>query len=225
MENVPYAEAIGSVMYAMISTKPDLAFGVSVLSRYMSNLGEEHWKGLKWLLRYIKTTLTHGLKFKKTGSKVELEGYVDSEYALNKDTRKSITSYCFQLNTCCISWKSQSQSMVTLSTTEAEFMATTEAFKEAFWIKGILKELSLMKGKATVYSDSQCAIHLSKNPVYHERSKHIDIRMFWIRDKIEEGEIELEKVPSEENPADAGTKALSISRFKHYLELLNIGPG
>ena len=103
-------------------------------------------------------------------------------------------------------------------------MATTEAFKEAVWLKGLLKELDFMKDKATIFSDSQSAIHLSKNPVYHERSKHIDIRMFWIRDKIESGEIELEKVPSEENPADAGTKVLPISRFKHCLDLLNIKP-
>lgn len=81
-----------------------------------------------------------------------------------------------------------------------------------------------MKDKATIFSDSQSTIHLSKNPVYHERSKHIDIRMFWIRDKIETEEIELEKVPSEENPADAGTKVLPISMFKYCLDLLNIKP-
>ena len=109
-----------------------------------------------------------------------------------------------------------------LSTTEAEFMATTEAFKEAVWIKGLLNEIQLLKGRVNVFSDSQSAIHLCRNPVYHERSKHIDIRLFWIRDKIEEGEIELGKVPSEENPADAGTKVLSVSKFQHCLELLNI---
>ena len=109
------------------------------------------------------------------------------------------------LNTCCINWKSRQQHVVALSTTEAEFMAVTEAFKEATWIKGILQEICMLKGKVYVFFDSQSAIHLSKNPVYHERSKHIDIRMFWIRDKIEAGEIALEKVPTEENPADAGT--------------------
>ena len=109
-----------------------------------------------------------------------------------------------------------------LSTTEAEFMATTVAFKEAVWIKGLLKEIQMFEDKTVIYSDSQSAIYLSKNPVYHERSKHIDIRMFWIRD-IESGEIELEKIASEENPADAGTKVLTISKFQHCLELLNFG--
>ena len=104
-------------------------------------------------------------------------------------------------------------------------MTTTEAFKEAVWLSGILKEIKMMKERVTVYSDSQSSIHLCKNPVYHERSKHIDVRLFWIRDKIEEGTIDLEKVPSEENPADAGTKVLTQDKFLHCLKLMNIGPG
>ncbi|XP_062103138.1 secreted RxLR effector protein 161-like [Humulus lupulus] len=203
MEKVPYPEAIGSVMYIMISTRLDIAYAVSVLSRFMSNLGEEHWKGLKWLLRYLKAIPRHGLRFSKTSSRTHLEGYVDADYASNRDTRKFITSYCFLLNGYCISWKAQLQPINSLSTIEAEFMATTEAFKEVVWIKGILSEIQMLNGKAIVFPDSQSTIHLCRNPVYHERSKHIDIRLFWIKNKIEEGEIELEKVPSEENPADA----------------------
>lgn len=114
------------------------------------------------------------------------------------------------------------QHVVALSTTEAEFMATTEAFKEAVWIKGILSEIQMLSRRVTVFSDSQSAIHLSKNPVYHERSKHIDIRLFWIRNKIEEGEVNLEKIPSEDNPADAGTKVLTVSKFQHCLNSLNM---
>ena len=225
MVKVPYAEAIGSLMYLMICTRLDIAYAVSVLSRFMSNPGEEHWKGVKWLLRYLKATQDYGLVYLKAGNKIKLEGFVDADYASNKDTRKSLTSYCFMLNECCINWKSQQQPIVALSTTEAEFMATTEAFKEAVWLSGILKEIKMMKERVTVYSDSQSSIHLCKNPVYHERSKHIDVRLFWIRDKIEEGTIDLEKVPSEENPADAGTKVLTRDKFLHCLKLMNIGPG
>ena len=222
MDKIPYAEAIGSMMYMMISTRPDIAYAVSVLSRYMANPGQEHWKGVKWLLRYLKGTSSVGLKFTKTGTKTSLEGFVDADYASNRDTRKSITSFCFLLNNCCISWKVQLQHVVALSTTEAEFMATTEAFKEGIWLKGILNEIQMKAGKVNVYSDSQSSIHLCRNPVYHERSKHIDIRLFWIRDKIEEGELGLEKIASEENPADAGTKVLTVSKFQHCLNLLNI---
>ncbi|XP_062103078.1 secreted RxLR effector protein 161-like [Humulus lupulus] len=117
MEKIPYAEAIGSVMYTRICTRPDIAYDVSVLSRFMAKPGEDHWKGLKWLLRYLKTTTQYGLVFRKTRMKAQLEGYVDADYASNKDTRKSLTSYCFLLNSCCISWKSQLQPIVALSTT------------------------------------------------------------------------------------------------------------
>uniref|UniRef100_A0A803Q249 Retrovirus-related Pol polyprotein from transposon TNT 1-94 n=1 Tax=Cannabis sativa TaxID=3483 RepID=A0A803Q249_CANSA len=187
-------------------------------------LVKNHWTGLKWLLRYRKTTSNYGLKFEKTSNTLKLEGFINADYASNKDTRKSITSYCFQLNSCCINWKSQLQHVVALSTKKFEFMTITEAFKEATWIKGILQEIGMLKEKVSMFSDNQSAIHLSKNPVYHERSKHIHIRMFWIEDKIELGEIELEKVPSDENTADPGTKMLPVSKFRYFMDLLKLGP-
>ena len=159
---------------------------------------------------------------RKEKGDLELKGFVDADYASNRDTRRSTTAYMFMTSQNCISWKAQLQSVVALSTTEAEFMATTEAFKEALWLQGILQELKQIKGRVTVYSDSQSSIHLCKNPVYHEKSKHIDIRLYWIREKIEEGVIKLEKVRSEDNPADAGTKVLTVSKFRHCLDLLNL---
>ena len=101
-------------------------------------------------------------------------------------------------------------------------MATTEAFKEAVWLQEIMQELKQIKYSTVIYSDSQSSIHLCRNPVYHEKSKHIDIRLYWIRAKIEEGTIGLEKVRTEENPADMGTKVLSVSKFRHCLNLLNL---
>ena len=222
MSKIPYAMALGCLMYIMVSTRPDIAHALSILSRFMSNPGMEHWKALKWLLRYLKGTWDYGLVYKKAGKDIILEGYVDADYASNRDNRRSTTSYIFMTNQNCISWKVQLQPVVALSTTEAEFMATTEAFKEAIWLQGILQELKILKGKATVYSDSQSSIHLSKNPVYHEKSKHIDIRLYWISEKIEEGVIGLDKVKSEENPADIGTKVLAISKFRNCLNLLNL---
>ena len=223
MEKVPYAVAVGCLMYIMVSTRPDIAHSLSVLSRYMSNPGLEHWNTLKWLMRYLKGTSKYGLIYQRDPGKVVLNGYVDADYASNKDNRRSTTAYVFVLNKSCISWKSQQQQVVALSTTESEFMATTEAFKEAIWIQGILQELKLLKGKGTIYSDSQSSIHLCKNPVYHEKSKHIDIRLYWIREKIEERVLELEKVHTSENPADMGTKVLTFSKLNHCLNLLNIG--
>ena len=222
MKTIPYAMALGCLMYIMVSTRPDLAHSLSILSKFMANSGMEHWKALKWLLRYLKGTWDHGLVYEKTKQEVHLTGFVDADYASNKDNRRSTTAYMFMLNDSCICWKAQLQSVVALSTTEAEFMATTEAFKEAVWLQGILQELRQMRDKTTIFSDSQSSIHLCKNPVYHEKSKHIDIRLYWIREKIEEGTIKLEVISTDDNPADMGTKVLSVSKFRHCHNLLNL---
>ncbi|KAL0443794.1 UNVERIFIED_CONTAM: Retrovirus-related Pol polyprotein from transposon TNT 1-94 [Sesamum latifolium] len=136
MEKVPYSNAIGSVMYLMVCTRPDIAYAVSCLSRYMSNAGPPHWEALKWLLRYLSGSANTGIKFSRSSKGVNLVGYVDSNYANDRDSRKSTTSYIFTLCGSCISWKSQLQNIVALSTTEAEYIATSEAFKEAIWLEG-----------------------------------------------------------------------------------------
>ncbi|XP_062108868.1 secreted RxLR effector protein 161-like [Humulus lupulus] len=202
MTKVPYAMALGCSMYIMVITRPDIAHALSILSRFISNPGLEHWNALQWLLRYLKGTTEKGLRYKQVEQKVTLEGFVDVDSAAIKDTRRSTTSYVFTTNGDCICLKSQLQSVLSLSTTEADFMATTEAFKEAIWLQEMLEELKKMKGKAKKYSDSQSSIHLCKNLVYHEKSKHIEIRLFWIREKTEEVEISLDKIGSEDNPAD-----------------------
>ncbi|XP_047309565.1 secreted RxLR effector protein 161-like [Impatiens glandulifera] len=138
MKNVPYSNAIGSVMYLMVSTRPDIAYTVSCLSRFMSNPGIPHWNALKWLLRYLKSTVDVGLTFSKCSVGTKLVGYVDSNYANDRDNRKSTTFYVFTLCGSCISWKSQLQPIVALSTTESEYVAATEAFKEAIWLRAVL---------------------------------------------------------------------------------------
>ncbi|XP_060670663.1 secreted RxLR effector protein 161-like [Ziziphus jujuba] len=193
MITVPYSSAIGSVMYLMISTRPDLAYAVSVLNRFMSNPGRSHWDAVKWLLRYLKLTANEGLVFKGSKDGIELLGYTDANYAGDRDKRKSISAYAFTVCGNCVSWKSHLQAIVALSTTEAEYMAITDAAKEAIWIKGLLSELNMLHKAVILYSDSQSAIHLSKNPVFHERSKHIQIKYHFMRDMVERKEVKLEK--------------------------------
>ncbi|KAK4388605.1 Retrovirus-related Pol polyprotein from transposon TNT 1-94 [Sesamum angolense] len=200
MKNIPYSNAIGSVMYLMVSTRPDIAYVVSCLSRYMSNAGLPHWEALKWLLMYLNGSVNTGIKFSKHADGVSLVGYVDSNYANDRDSRKSTTSYVFTLCGACISWKSQLQNIVALSTTEAEYIATTEAFKEAIWLKGILTEIGFLNKKVTIFSDSQSSIQLCKNPVFHDRTKHIDVRYHFIRDIVGKEIINLEKINSDNNP-------------------------
>ncbi|RVW17190.1 Retrovirus-related Pol polyprotein from transposon TNT 1-94 [Vitis vinifera] len=131
MNFVPYANVIGSLMYAMVCSQPDIAHSVSILSRFMANSGKEHWNGVKWLIRYVRGSLGAGLKFRSSKEGVGIIGYVDSDYARDLDKRRSTTCYIFTLFGGPVSWKSQLQSIVALSTTEAEYIAAIEAMKEA----------------------------------------------------------------------------------------------
>ena len=133
MSRVPYANAIGSLMYAMVCTRPDISHVVGVVSRYMHNPGKDHQQTVKWILRYIHNTVDVGLVFEQKDSQY-LVGYCDSDYAGDLDKRRSTTGYVFTIANAPVSWKSTLQSTVALSTTEAEYMAITEAAKEAIWL-------------------------------------------------------------------------------------------
>ena len=138
----------------MVCTRPDIAYAISCLSRYMSNPGIPHWEALKYSLRYLCGSFDIGITFSKNYDNTQLVGYVDSNYANDRDSRKSTTSYVFTFCGACISWKSQLQHIVALSTTETEYIATTEAFKEAIWLYGLIKEIGFSKERLVVFSDS-----------------------------------------------------------------------
>ncbi|CAH9103829.1 unnamed protein product [Cuscuta epithymum] len=212
MAKIPYDVASGSLMYAMLCTRPDLAFAVSILSRFMSDPRIKHWTAMKYTLRYLSGTKNLGLKY-FNADLCDLKGFVDSDYAGCKDSRKSTTSWFFTWAGNCISWKSQLQSVVALSTTEAEYIAATEAIKEAKWLKGILGEVLGTSIVPTVFSDSQSAIYLCKDPMYHEKTKHIDVRFHYIRDEISKGNIKIDKITGDVNPADFGTKIVPVAKF------------
>uniref|UniRef100_A0A2N9IGQ9 CCHC-type domain-containing protein n=1 Tax=Fagus sylvatica TaxID=28930 RepID=A0A2N9IGQ9_FAGSY len=220
MSKVPYASAVGCLMYAMVCTRPDLAHAVSTVSRYMANPGREHWNAVKWIFRYLKGTAEHGILFSRQPGTNSVVGYVDADYAGEVDDRRSTTGYVFTLSSGPICWKSTLQSIVAMSTTEAEYMAVAEAAKEALWLKGLVKEL----GKITLYHPklSPSAIYLAKNQVYHARTKHIDVRFHKIRELIVTGDIVLEKVHTSENAADMLTKPVTTAKFKHCLDLVNV---
>ncbi|XP_073056988.1 secreted RxLR effector protein 161-like [Primulina eburnea] len=156
MKRVPYASSVGSLMYLMVCTRPDMAYSVCVVSRFMANPGEEHWLALKWILRYIKGTMNHGLMYRVgTVNGNPIKGYVDSDYAGSIDTRKSFSWYLFTGNDNPVSWKAALQQVVALSSTEAEYMAMTEAFKEAKWMKGLMTEFGFEQELLTVYCDNK----------------------------------------------------------------------
>ncbi|CAM8907797.1 unnamed protein product [Rhodiola kirilowii] len=213
MEDVPYDVDVGSLKYAMLCTRPDIAFAVIVLSRYMSNPGEKHWIAMKYLLKYMNGTNKLGLVYVDYEREPELKGYVDSNFASNRDNRKSVTSFFFTWGGCCISWKSQQQSIVALSSTEAEYIAAIEACKEAIWSQGFLKEITSKCYVTTLNIDNQSTLYLCKDPVYHERTKHIDVRLHFIRDLVDSKTVIIKKILGDINPADFGTKIVPSVKF------------
>ncbi|KAM2004372.1 hypothetical protein ACFX15_027830 [Malus domestica] len=223
MAQIPYANVVGSLMYAMVCIRPDISQAVSIVSRYMHNPGKGHWQAVKWILRYILGTVNVGLLFqqdKVTGQCVV--GYVYSDYAGDLDKRRSTTGFVFTIAGGLVSWRSSLQSTVALSTTEAEYMAVTEAIKEAIWLQGLLDDLGVQQDHVDVHCDSQSAIHLAKNQVHHARTKHIDVRFHFVREIIDEGDILLQKIGTADNPADMLTKPVSLLKFKHCLDLIGI---
>ncbi|CAM6087793.1 unnamed protein product [Calypogeia fissa] len=223
MQSVSYDSVVGSLMYAMTCTRPDIAHAFSVVSRFMANPGKPHWEVVKWVLRYLRGTLDYEILFDgKTNSTLELGGYVDSDYVRNLDNRKSTISYVFMLGGGCINWKSINQSCVALSTTKAEYMAACEATKELIWLQRLVHDLGLSQERLELLCDSQSALHLAKNLVFHARTKHIDIRYHFIREALEKKQIFMEKVASEDNAVDMLIKVLPSEGFSHCMDLVNI---
>ena len=221
MSLIPYESVVGSLMYLMVCTRPDLAYAMSIVSRYMSNPGKRHWEAVKWILRYLKGTVGTCLLFDaKAQDALMLTGYVDADYAQDLDKRRSISGFVFTLGGGCISWKAILQKCVSQSTTEAEYVAAAEAAKEAIWLGRLVTDMGLMQRSITLHCDSMSAIHLAVNQKMDGRLKHIDIRYHYLREVVDEKKIDLTKIGGKDNPADALTKVIPLEVFvKHKVKL------
>ena len=205
---------VGCLRY-LLHTRPDLAYSVGVLSRYMHSPRASHGAAMKQCLRYLQGTASLGLTFRRVASKMpRLIGYSDSSYNTCPDDGKSTTGHIFYLGESPITWCSQKQDVVALSSCEAEFMAGTEAARQALWLQELLSEVTGRPcEKVTIRIDNQSAIALTKNPVFHGRSKHIHSRYHFIRECVEKEQIEVEHVSGEKQKADILTKALGRIKF------------
>ena len=212
MAKAPYASAIGSLMYVMVYTRPDIAQVVGAVSKYMNNPGKLHWEAVKWILRYLRGTTGKALCFK--GGDTILTSYVDVDLAGNVDIRRSTTGYVYTLGGTAVSWGSQLQKIVALSTTEVEYVVVTDVSKEMVWLQSFLEELDKKQEDNVLYCDCQSAIHLAKNPSFHSRTKHIQLRYHFIRSLLEDGILKLEKISGAQNPADMLTKTVTIDKLK-----------
>lgn len=222
MASIPYSSAVGSLMYAMVCTRPDIAHAVGVVSRYLSNPGKDHWEAVKWILRYLRGSSRMCLCFE--GPETILEGYADADMAGDLDGRKSTSGYVFTFAGGAVSWQSKLQKCVALSTTEAEYIALTEAGKEMLWLKRFLQQLAIKQEGSVIHCDSQSALDLSKNAMYHPRTKHIDVRYHWLRQAVEDEEFKLEKIHTDRNPADMMTKFVARDKFQLCAELIGMDP-
>lgn len=220
---IPYQSAVGSLMYAMTSTRPDLAFAVSTVSRYCSNYTTTHWQAVKQTLRYLQYTKHYRLRPGGIPDKgVVLSAYCDADWANDRDTRKSVCGHVFTIGDGVVSWNSKLMATPALSATEAEYMTTTHAAKEAMWLRQLLAQMGFTQEQPTVIrSDNQGAIALSKHPGHHSRTKHIDLRHHFIRYKVESGDIQLMWCPTEDMTADVLTKPLA--RVKHQQHCVGLG--
>ncbi|CAM8913427.1 unnamed protein product [Rhodiola kirilowii] len=204
-----YAKVIGSLMFLMNCTRPDIAFAVSRLSRYTQNPSGEHWSALKHLLRYLRGTLEWGLNFR--GFPLVLEGYCDANWVTDSDEVSSTSGYVFTLCGSAISWKSSKQTCIARSTMESEFIALDLATQEADWLRNVLADVPLWGKPAPsvpIHCDSQAAIAVAKNSVYNGKKRHIRIRHESVRQFIVNGVVSLEYVRTENNLADPFTKGL-----------------
>lgn len=223
-QNQPYPKLVGSILYAATVTWPDLAHAASVLSRFISKWNESHWLAAKHCLKYIRGTSDLSLTFDAHSSKRVALGYVDADWGGDLDTRRSTTGYVFKVYGGLVGWKSKRQPTVALSTTEAEYMASADAAKQAIWLRLLLEDIGLGLGDQPLQllNDNAGTIALSKNPVNHEKSKHIDMRHHFIQEKVEDKAISLAHVPSVENIADLLTKSLPAEAFVKLCHLLGM---
>ncbi|MCO5570232.1 hypothetical protein L7F22_023950 [Adiantum nelumboides] len=221
MEKISYASAVGSLMYAMIATRPDIAFAVGVVSRYMSNPGKKHWEAVRGILRYLKAT--KNMRICYGSQELSVMGYTDSDYADDLDNRRSTLGYVFTMVGGAVSWRSRLQTCVTQSTTEVEYVAASEACKEAIWLGRLVRDLGIKEETPMLHCDSQSAIQLARNPVYHSKTKHVDVKYHFIREMVEDKQVQLVKVHTTDNPIDLLTKGLPRESFAHCRKLLGIG--
>ncbi|KAJ3531525.1 hypothetical protein NM688_g7562 [Phlebia brevispora] len=220
--DVPYVVAIGSLMYAAVATRPDIAFAVQSLSQFSSRPSQEHWTVVKHVLRYLKGHAALGITYGST-SDLTLTGYSDADWGQSLVDRRSISGFAFMLAGGVITWNLKKQPTVAVSTMEAEYMALAHASREAIWLRALLGGLGFGASSATtIFTDNQAAIALAHDNQFHARSKHIDIRHHFVRECIESNDLAVTHCPSESNAADILTKALPCPAHDNGLKLLSM---
>ncbi|KAL8138048.1 hypothetical protein V2J09_004049 [Rumex salicifolius] len=217
-----FRSIIGSLRY-LVNTRLDLSFSVGVLSRFMENPKVSHMEALKRILRYVKGTLQFGCVYKKDPSYTEVMGYSDSDLAGDIDDRKSTSGVVYFLGKSPITWVSRKQRVVALSSCEAEYIAATAGACRDIWLKSIMETLQGKRISEVVLKiDNKSTIALAKNPVFHDRSKHIDTKFHFIRDCVKQGKIKVDYVSTNDQLGDLMTKPLARQRFSELRQKIGV---
>jgi hypothetical protein len=219
MAKVPYREAIGSLMYASVATRPDITFAISYLSQFLENPGRVHWEAVKRVLRYLSGTKTHALTYGNEHH--DIIGFTDADGA-SQEHRHAISGFAFLIDGGAVSWASKKQELITLSTAEAEYVAATHAAKECIWLRRLTGPMFGPPSKpTTLFCDNQAALRLAEDDNYHARTKHIDIRYHFVRQTITNKQITMVYCPSEDMTADILTKPLP--KYKAAIHVQGLG--
>ncbi len=217
-----FARLLGELQYIANATRPDITYAVNRLASYMANPSLQHTTALKRILRYLSGTKTYCITYKALSERADFfSGYADAAYS-NADDNRSTTGYVFLAGEGAITWNSKRQISTALSSTEAEYVALSEAAREACWLRNLYTELGLLKEDMpmVICGDNEGSIAMAKNPQFHKRSKHIATRWHWIRELVQEGTIAVDSCRDPDQTADILTKALPRQKHtKHVAEM------
>jgi hypothetical protein len=217
----PYRSLVGSLMYLYLVSRPDIGYSICTLSKFLEKPTKEHWNYALRILRYIKDTKELGLIYTKNEN-FKMTGFADSDWASDKQTARSVGGFGIYLGNCLVSWKSKQQSRVATSTTEAEIESLQNGIREGMWLQLLVENLGLTKVPAKWFEDNQAAIKVLKTERNLDRTKHIIVKIRFIREIIEKEEIEIEYVRTDENVSDIFTKALGRPTFVRHREKLGL---
>jgi hypothetical protein len=207
-----YQRLVGRLIY-LCHTRPDISYVVSVVSRYMHDPRKGHLDAVDRILQYLKSCPGKGILFQSHGH-LKVEGYCDADWANCRDDRRSTSGYCVFVGGNLVSWRSEKQAVVSRSTTEAEYRAMSHVVCEMLWVRNLLSELKVLrKGPMKLWCDNKSAISIANNPVQHDRTKHVEIDRFFIKEKLNDGTLELSFVDSRSQIADCLTKGLRVKEY------------
>ncbi|GJT51504.1 retrotransposon protein, putative, ty1-copia subclass [Tanacetum coccineum] len=226
MQNVPYASAVGSIMYAVRCTRPDVAFAQNITSRFQQNPGEPHWTAVKTILKYLRNTKDMFLVYGgNPEAKLRVECYCDAGFETDRDDTKSQTGYVFILNGGAVDWKSSKQSTTAMSATEAEYIAASEAAMEAVWIRKFISGLGIVptiNEPIKMFCDNSAALHFANEPGVQRGARHYHRRYHYVRESVALGEIKFLKVHTDDNLADPFTKALPNGKLTQHARSMGL---